>query len=194
MTRPVSANKSTKPNGVSDPIPEALPETGNLDKVRDILFGQQSREMERRLERMDERLRADLHGLQRDGDERQGVLEAFVRQELQALKDRLASESEARLELAERTARAAEAERSELERKLSALQDRHAAAMAEAREALLEQGKRFTAELKALREQLQATLEREVSALKRDKLDRSLLARGLADVALLVGGDGDERA
>jgi hypothetical protein len=193
MTRPSSANK-TKTGGVAEPLSDAPPDTGNLDKVRDILFGQQSRELERRLERLDDRIRQDLQGFQRDGDERLGTLEGFVRQELGALKDRLSAEAESRLELAERTARQAESERLEAERKLMAMQERHAAALAELREAMLEQGRRFAQELKTVRESAQATLEREVAALRRDKLDRSLLARGLADMALSIGQDGDEGA
>ena len=32
------------------------PEDGNIDKIRDILFGSQSRDFERRVARMEERL------------------------------------------------------------------------------------------------------------------------------------------
>ena len=173
---------------------EVAPESGNLEKVRDILFGQQSREIERRLAHSEERLRGDLEGMERDGSERIAVLEGFFKQELQLLKERLTTESSDRLELAERVMRQAETDRADAERKLKAQIEASQSSLAELREALLEQGKRFGAELKSLRDNTQAALEREVSALRRDKLDRHTLARSLADLALLIGRDGEDPA
>ena len=196
----MSAGSKSKANGQSETPPaviaanDALPESGNLEKVRDILFGQQSREIERRLTHTEERLRGDLEGMEREGAERIAALEGFFKQELQALKERLTGESNARLELAERTARQAEMDRTDAERKLSAQVQMSETSLAELREALLEQGKRFAGELKLLREHTQATLEREVTVLKRDKLDRQTLARSLADLALLIGRDGEDLA
>jgi DNA anti-recombination protein RmuC len=190
-----SASKA-KVNGVSAPTPAPAdpPEASNLDKVRDILFGQQSRDIERRLERTEERFRGDLEGAQRDASDRAQALENFVRQELQALKERVSTEAEARLEAAERAARQAEADRADAERKLTAQAERFQQSLAELREAMLEQGKRFSAELKAARDASQNALEREVGTLTRSKVDRSVLARELADLALLIGSDGEDPA
>ena len=196
----MSGASKTKSNGQSETTPaviaaaDSLPESGNLEKVRDILFGQQSREIERRLTHSEERLRGALEGVEREGIERIAALEGFFKHELQALKERLAGESNDRVELAERTVRQAETDRTDAERKLKAQIEASQASLAELREALLEQGKRFGAELKSLRETTQATVEREVSALRRDKLDRQTLARSLADLALLIGRDGEDLA
>jgi hypothetical protein len=184
-------NGLNAPSALSvSPSPEPA-ETANLDKVRDILFGQQSRDLERRLDRSEERFRADLESAQRDSADRIQTLEDFVRQELQALKERLSAESEARLELAERTARQAEADRAESERARAAQSERFQQNLAELREAMLEQGKRHATELKALREASQQALEREVTTLTHNKVDRSTLARSLADLALQIGNDED---
>jgi hypothetical protein len=194
----MSAAVKPKANGQPEVPPAAaadgLPESGNLEKVRDILFGQQSREIERRLTHSEERLRGALEGVEREGAERISALEGFFKQELQALKERLTSESSDRLELAERIVSQLQADRTDAERKLKAQTEASQASLAELREALLEQGKRFGTELKGLRENTQAALEREVSALRRDKLDRQTLARSLADLALLIGRDGEDLA
>ena len=173
---------------------DPLPESGNLEKVRDILFGQQSRDIERRLTHSEERLRGDLEGMEREGSERVAALEGFFKQELQSLKERLTAESTDRLEASDRLVNQLQADRADAERKLKAQTEASQANLAELREALLEQGKRFGAELKSLRDNTQAALEREVSALRRDKLDRHTLARSLADLALLIGRDGEDPA
>lgn len=196
----MSGASKSKVNGQPETPPaviaaaDALPESGNLEKVRDILFGQQSREIERRLTHSEERLRSDLEGMEREGTERIAALEGFFKQELQALKERLTTESNDRLELAERMVSQLQTDRTDAERKLKAQNEASQASLAELREALLEQGKRFAAELKSSRETAQAALEREVAALRRDKLDRQTLARSLADLALLIGRDGEDLA
>ena len=196
----MSAATKARVNGQPESPPasiataDSLPESGNLEKVRDILFGQQSREIERRLTHSEERLRGALEGVEREAAERIADLEGFFKQELQALKERLTAESSDRLELSDRTSRQAETDRSDAERKLKAQSEASQASLAELREALLEQGKRFGAELKSLRETTQAALEREVSVLRHDKLDRQTLARSLADLALLIGRDGEDLA
>ena len=196
----MSAASKSKVNGPPETPPaviaaiDPVPESGNLEKVRDILFGQQSREIERRLAYSEERLRGDLEGMEREGTERIAALEGFFKQELQTLKERLTAESTDRLELAERTVSQLQADRADAERKLKAQIEASQASLAELREALLEQGKRFAGELKLLRDNTQAVVEREVSALRRDKLDRHTLARSLADLALLIGRDGEDPA
>lgn len=173
---------------------DSFSESGNLEKVRDILFEQQSREIEQRLTHSEERLRGALEGVEREGVKRIAALKGFFKQELQALKERLAGESGDRVELAGRTLSQLQTDCTDAERKLKAQIEASQASLAELREALLEQRKRFGAELKSLRETTQAAVEREISALRRDKLDRQTLARSLADLVLLIGRDGEDLA
>jgi hypothetical protein len=53
-------------------------EAANVDKIRDIIFGSQMRDYEKRLSRLDERLTADALALREDTKKRIDTLEAFV--------------------------------------------------------------------------------------------------------------------
>ena len=69
------------------------PEAGaSIDKVRDILFGGQMREVDRRFARIEERLTKELADLRDDLRKRLDTLDAHVRRENDALADLLKAE------------------------------------------------------------------------------------------------------
>src|SRR5262245_18909648 len=64
---------------------------GNLDKVRDILFGNQIRDSDRRFQRLEDRLVQETSELKDEVRKRLSMLEQFVKQELESLADRISS-------------------------------------------------------------------------------------------------------
>ncbi len=70
----------------------------NLDKVRDILFGSQLREVERRFARLEERLVKDTNSLKDDVKKRLDALELYVRNETESLTGQIKSEHEDRVD------------------------------------------------------------------------------------------------
>jgi len=79
------------------PSPEAeTRETANVDKIRDIIFGSQMRDYEKRFLRLEERLTADAQALREDTKKRFDTLEAFVQKEIDSLSQRLKTEKSER--------------------------------------------------------------------------------------------------
>src|SRR5688572_16789966 len=72
------------------------PDMGNIDKIRDILFGGQMRDYDRRFSRVEEQLVKESLELREDTRKRFEALEAFVKAELAALTDRLQAEQRTR--------------------------------------------------------------------------------------------------
>ena len=64
----------------------------SLDKVRDILFGNQMRDVERRFARLEERLIKETADLKDDVRRRLETLEAYVRRENESLEGQIKSE------------------------------------------------------------------------------------------------------
>src|SRR5215210_3122558 len=69
-----------------------LAESGNIDKIRQILFGGQMRDYEKRFSRLEERLLKESADLRDETKKRFDALEAFVRSEFEALSERLVAE------------------------------------------------------------------------------------------------------
>jgi len=64
----------------------------NLEKVRDILFGSQMRDHDRRFVRIEERLNQDMTELRDETRKRLDSLEAYIKREVQSVLDRVKAE------------------------------------------------------------------------------------------------------
>ncbi|MBK6304308.1 MAG: hypothetical protein IPF47_00805 [Gemmatimonadetes bacterium] len=68
------------------------PDTGNVDKIRDILFGAQMRDYDRRFTTLEERLLRESGELRDDMHRRLTATEQFLRGELESLSASLSAE------------------------------------------------------------------------------------------------------
>src|SRR5690242_9378480 len=66
--------------------------TANLEKVRDILFGNQMRDVDRRLARLEERLLKETSDLKVDVKNRLDAFEAYMRHESESLAGQIRTE------------------------------------------------------------------------------------------------------
>ena len=82
-------------------MPIASPEE-HLEQVRDILFGAQQRKSEQRIARLDDRITRELKDIREESRERIEALELLLRQQTQALAERLKVETAQRTEAVEK--------------------------------------------------------------------------------------------
>src|SRR5262245_26471717 len=75
------------------------PDGGSIDKIRDILFGSQSREFEKKMARLEERLAKESADLRDEIRRRFDALEGFTKKEIESLSDRLRNEQTERTEV-----------------------------------------------------------------------------------------------
>lgn len=163
----------------------------NVDQIRDILFGGQMRDYERRFQELNERLEADFDTLRQDQERRFAQLDKRLDEQLEklgrALRQEVSDRTAATDEIESRLLQGARAHRSELagavdtlNHDLSAAEDRLRAALNELDAALKEQGAR-----------LNQTLTRSRDELRGDKVGREDLAALMTELALRLKGDFD---
>ena len=70
---------------------------GNLDKVRDLLFGGQMRDYDRKFARLEERLVKETADLREEVKRRLSALETYMKAELESQSDRIRAEQEGRI-------------------------------------------------------------------------------------------------
>ena len=73
-------------------------EEGNIDKIRDILFGVQMRESDRKFARMEERIVKEINDMRDDTRKRLDALEDYIKGEVSSLTERLAGEQNGRID------------------------------------------------------------------------------------------------
>ncbi|MGH9942250.1 MAG: hypothetical protein ACRD9R_07830 [Pyrinomonadaceae bacterium] len=164
-------------------------EGGNIDKIRDILFGVQMRDYEKRFSRLEERLLKESADLRDDTRKRFEALEAFVRREFESVAERLRSEQNRREESDQNLSRNLHEAGQHFERKFVQFEEQTARAHSDLRQQLLDQSKDLNDEIRRKSEELTALLERQAGELRHDKTDRSALAGLFTEVAMRLNNE-----
>ena len=162
---------------------------GNLDKVRDILFGAQMRDYDRRFSRLEERLLKEVSDTREDARRRFDQLENFFKQEIAALGERLRSENSQRTQATEDITRELRDTSRTINQKLTQLDEQSAQANRELRQQLLDQSKNLSDEIRQKYEELAAALTREARELRSDKADRTALSNLFTELAMRLNND-----
>lgn len=159
-------------------------QVGNLDKVRDILFGSQMRDLDRRFAKVEERLANETADLKEDLRRRLAAVEQFARTETETLVQRIRAEHDERSELTASLSRDLQAASAALDKRIGGLDDQLARAHRELRQQILEVQQRLADEMRDKIDAVVARLNREADDLRNDKADRVTLAALFTEMAM----------
>jgi DNA anti-recombination protein RmuC len=184
--------KPERPAPITKPAPGSEPKSGstddlaggNIDKVRDILFGGQMRDYERRFARLEERLVQETAELKDDVRRRLAALEQFIKQEADSLADRIKTEHDERTDATKDLAREAHDNAKAFEKKAGLIDDQIGKTQRELRQQILELHQRVSDELRQKVDEVIARLNQESAELRNDKTDRATLAALLTEMAM----------
>lgn len=182
---PLSTNDSKQAAGAA-PDGASL---GNLDKVRDILFGAQMRDYDRRFTRLEERLLKEVSDARDDARRRFDQIENFFKQELAAMSERLRSESSQRAQATEDITRELRDTSKAINQKLSQMDEQASQTNRELRQQLLDQSKNLSDEIRQKYDELAAALTREARELRSDKADRTALSNLFTELAMRLNNE-----
>jgi exonuclease VII large subunit len=150
----------------------------SIDKVRDILFGNQVREFERRFARLEERIIKETNDLKDDVRNRVEALEQYTKREMESLADRLRADHDERVE-----------SDASLGRRITGLDEQTAKSQRELRQQILEQHQRLSDDIRKKMDEVLAALAHEAQTLRSDKADRATLAALLTEMAMRLTND-----
>jgi hypothetical protein len=175
----------TAPDGEADrAVVAESPGTGNLEKVRDILFGNQMRDVDRRFARLEERITKETRDLKDDIKRRLDALEAHTTKETETLASDIRQERGDRGDANARLARELADTAAAFERRSANLDEQMAKGQREVRQHILEQQQRLSEDLRVRIDEVLAALARETHELRNDKTDRMALASLLKEMAM----------
>ncbi|HST19932.1 MAG TPA: hypothetical protein VLR90_02370 [Blastocatellia bacterium] len=163
--------------------------TGSLDKVRDILFGAQSREYEKRIMRLEERIIRESSDLRGEIKMRFDSLEAYIKGEIESLTDRWKTEQGERTDSVKDLSRGLSDLTATVEKKTIQLDEKVTKTQRELRDQILDQSKSLSSDMRQKYEELSAMLDREAHELRNDKTDRSALADMFTEIAMRLNND-----
>lgn len=185
--------KAALKNGVEAPDgPVEAPEAGNVDKIRDILFGAQMQDYERRFGAVEVRLTKEAADLRDEIRGRLDNLESFVKKELDALTTRLKTERRDRTEAVKDLTGELKDTAKQLDKRVIDLDEQTGNELRDLRERLLQQSKALTDDLARAQAGLTRSLSDEVGTLRAEKTDRAALAALLAEVAMRLSDEPEQ--
>jgi hypothetical protein len=164
--------------------------TGNsIEQLRDIIFGGQMRDFDKRFVRVEERLVKEVNELRDEMRQRQSALERFVHDEMESLTRDLRTEQQSRaMEESRITQSLADAAKAADER-IAATTELTAKHHRELRAQLLEQRQAITDESQRRHSEVRALIAQEADQLRDDKADRSSLSALFLELALRLRGE-----
>jgi DNA repair exonuclease SbcCD ATPase subunit len=157
---------------------------GNVDKIRDILFGSQMRDYESRFARLEETLIKETVEIRETNRRRFEQIESYLKREFETVQTRIKAERDERHDSESRLSRELKESHDALSRRIRDLDDRETGVERDLRGDLLQQARDLTEEIRARHDELATILERRVSELRDGKTDRAALATLFNEVAL----------
>ncbi|MGE0826364.1 MAG: hypothetical protein AB7G75_08325 [Candidatus Binatia bacterium] len=168
----------------------ADPNSNNLEKIREILFGNQLHDFEGRFARLEERLTRLSADLRDDVTRSLTSIEAYVKKEIDSLNERFTTESNERNGAVKTLSLELKALSDFSWQKLNQLDEQATKNLRELRLQLLDQSKSLSEEVGQKYSELSTVLDQAVQELRTSKMDRSALASFFNEVATRLS---DER-
>ena len=162
---------------------------GNLEKIREILFGAQVHDFEKRFTRLEERLLKETSDSRAETKKRFDSMEAFIKKEIESLADRIKAEQGERSDAVKEISRELRDTAKTLEKKLAQQDEQATKSQRELRQQLLDQSRALTDEIRNRVRESSAALTREIKELRAAKTDRAALAGVFTEAAMRLSND-----
>lgn len=162
---------------------------GNVDKIREILFGGQMRDYEQRFQDLENRLTRNIELMASNFEKRVDRLDAFAKREIEKLVEQLKDERKARREDGKQGAKDYKDLAQQVESWYAELEEQIGSETQDLRGILQEQSEELAGMIHDTHEQLSKNLATETRSLADDKLAREDMAALLTEVALRLKKD-----
>ena len=159
-------------------------EDQSIDKVRDILFGAQTRQFDQRIAQMDERFSKQLTELRNETVRMIESLETYVKKEVASLADDLRGEGDARSQAVGKLTQNASNLENDFEKKIQQLGKKTTEGQRDLQEQILKQSKDLLEEIRRRFDELSHSMDQAIDGLQEDKTDRLALANLFTELAL----------
>lgn len=162
---------------------------GNVDKIREILFGGQMRDYEQRFADLEDRLTRNIEVMSRNLEKRVDRLDTYAKRELEKLGEQFKEERQARRKDGKSSARELKDMGGQVETWIAELEEGLGEEAQSLRRSLQEQSEELSGMISDVHDELSKTLSGETRNLTDAKLARDDMADLLAEMALRLKKD-----
>ena len=191
--------KASKSEGVGPIQPEATAQVGNsslpggeavgVDKIRDLLFGNQMQDYDRRFSMLEERFLQRLREIESETARNLSSLESSAKKQMEALEAQLREEKDLRTDGDREIERTQRDHNDTVERRLRSLSEQLSRVERDQADRLTQEVQSLREEIKRRNDDLQRTIEKMFAELSNVKTDRNLLAGLFVEIARCLNQD-----
>jgi hypothetical protein len=164
-------------------------DAASVDKIRDLIFGSQMQDYEKKFSKLEETLNAQLSNLRNDSKKWNDTLEDFIKKEIEFLTTQLQNEKNERINsIQESMKKLADTEKS-IQNLFNNFSDQTIKNEKEIRQQLLDQTKVLRKEIQDNHDIIIEKLENSVMELGDEKTDRRSLSNMLIEMAIKLNSD-----
>jgi DNA repair exonuclease SbcCD ATPase subunit len=161
----------------------------SVDKIRDILFGNQMQDYDRRFSQIDERFQQKLRDLESETTRHMGTVEASLKKQLDSIANQMVQEKELRSDSDKELERSLRDHAQSLEKRIGQLSDQLSRFERDFIERLTQETQALRDELKRRNDDTRANVEKMFAELSGVKTDRNLLAGLFVEIAKCLNQD-----
>ena len=172
---------ATRGNGSAD--------TTGVDKMRELLFGNQMQDYDKRFSVMEERFQQRLRDLESESTRSLGGLESTIKKQLESVAGQFREEKDLRADADKELERSLRDHTQALEKRLAQVSDQLARQERDFTERLNHEVQALRDEMRRRQDDMRATTERMFSELSNVKTDRNLLAGLFVEIAKCLNQD-----
>ncbi len=176
--------------------PAVLPSVGapgadavSVDKIRDILFGNQMQDYDRRFSQIDERFQQRLRDLESETTRLMGAVETSLKKQLDSVANQMVQEKELRSDGDKELERSLREHAQSLEKRIGQLSDQLSQFERDFIERITKETQGLRDELKRRNDDTRANVEKMFAELSGVKTDRNLLAGLFVEIAKCLNQD-----
>lgn len=181
------AGEGGLPRSPADDSPQA--EAGSIDQIRDIIFGSQMKEYERRFQRLEERSQQRIDALHVEVGQRLEAIEAFFRKEFETHSEQQKNEQIARSDAVQTLSNSIGDAVRALTASIEAQAQKQAHDAHELRQQLMDLSKCLSEEIHQKHDESAQRLDRAVRDLDHGKVARASLSEILVDMAVRLSDE-----
>jgi flagellar biosynthesis GTPase FlhF len=163
---------------------------GSVEKIRDILFGSQMRDYEKKFAELKERMQEEVAHLREESRKRFEMIEGYIKDEVESMSERLRKEHDERSEAFKEILQEQKDTTRALEKKISQLDDQLSKHTRDLRQQILDKSQSLSEDIRKKRDEAAAALDRVALGLRTSKVNRALLSEIFVNMAMRLTDEG----
>jgi chromosome segregation ATPase len=164
-------------------------ETVGVDKIRNLLFGSQMQDYDRRFSKLEERFLEHLKDIESETARNLTAFESNAKKQVDSLAGQLREEKDTRADADKEIDRALREQNQALEKRIRSISDQLSQLERDMADRLTQETHALREEIKRKSGDIQHTIEKIFAELSNDKTDRSLLSSLFVEVAKCLNQD-----